>query len=31
MFAAIDPDRLGPDQAEPARPDPVWPERPSAP
>jgi hypothetical protein len=31
IFAAIDPHRLGPDQAPPARPDPVWPERPAAP
>jgi hypothetical protein len=28
IFAAIRADHLGPDQAEPARPDPDWPERP---
>ena len=29
MFAAIEPDRLGPDQPPPVSPDPVWPERPA--
>ncbi|MFN0181035.1 MAG: hypothetical protein ACKVZ0_19690 [Gemmatimonadales bacterium] len=28
IFAEVDPTRLGPDQAAPARPDPEWPERP---
>jgi hypothetical protein len=28
LFADIQPERLGPDQPEPARPDPVWPEAP---
>jgi hypothetical protein len=30
-YAAIDPERLGPDQAPPVSPHPVWPERPGAP
>ena len=29
IYAAIDSQRLGPDQAEPARPDPVWREAPA--